>query len=150
MNYLLQRIETYDGVTVLTSNFPENIDDAFVRRIKVRVEFPFPGPEERTKLWKIMIPAAAEMAGDVDFVRLAKVFELAGGSIKNAVVRAAFMAAERGTPITMGLFEEAGILECKESGKLVRFAEGRPIPAAGERRPERARDEPVPAPRPTT
>src|SRR5690606_36008172 len=61
VNYLLQRIEVYDGVTVLTSNFPDNIDDAFARRIRFKVDFPFPDEAERAKLWRIMVPDEAEL-----------------------------------------------------------------------------------------
>ncbi len=145
VNYLLQRIESFDGVTILTSNFPENIDDAFARRIKIKVEFPFPGEEERAKLWEVMVPKAAEASRDIEYARLARTFELAGGHIKNAVLRAAFMAAEAGGTLAMEHLEGAGVLECREAGKLVRFKDGRPVPLGGRKGAARPGDIPLDA-----
>lgn len=125
VNYLLQRIESFDGVTVLTTNFPKNIDDAFARRIKFKIEFPMPEAEERTKMWRIMLPKGAEMTDDIDFDLLGSAFEFSGAGIKDAVLRSAFRAAEAGTPINTDLLEEAGIAVCRESGKLIRVKEGK-------------------------
>ncbi len=127
VNYLLQRIETFEGITVLTSNFSDNIDDAFARRIKFKVEFPFPEPEERALLWRVCLPKGANVADEVDFGRLGRAFELSGGSIKNAVVRSAFTAAEAGRAIDTAILEQGGIAECQEMGKLLRIRNGRVV-----------------------
>ena len=120
VNYLLQRMETFEGVTVLTTNFESGIDDAFKRRLRFRIEFPFPEQADRETLWRRMIPPSAEIETDIRWDDLAYDFELSGGHIKNAVLRAAFVAAERGDRIRYEDLRTAGNLECKEIGKLVR------------------------------
>ena len=125
VNYLLQRIETFDGVTILTSNFPKNIDDAFARRIKFKVNFPFPDEKDRENLWRIMLPRDARVSNDIDFERISKIFEFSGANIKDAILRSAFKAAERGCPIHTELLEEAGIVVYREMGKLIRVRDGR-------------------------
>lgn len=127
VNYLLQRIESFDGVTILTSNFAENIDEAFARRIKFKVDFPFPEVEERSRIWQVCLPDSAMVARSINFERLGKAFELSGGHIKNAVLRAAFRAAEQGVAIDDDVLEEAGIAECQEMGKLLRVRNGRVV-----------------------
>jgi len=122
VNYLLQRIEAFDGITILTTNYPDNIDDAFARRIRFKVEFPFPEPEERARLWEVCLPPGADVDAGVDFAALGRQFELAGGHIKNAVIRAAFHAAEEGCAISAVLLREAATTECRALGKLVRVS----------------------------
>ena len=124
VNYLLQRIEEFDGITILTSNFPKNIDDAFARRLKFKINFPIPSEKERIKLWKLMIPSNVTTK-KIDFERIGKVFEFTGANIKDAVVRSAFQAAERGKPIDSSMLEEAGIAVYREMGKLIRVKDGR-------------------------
>ncbi len=99
-SYLLQRLEGYDGLVVLTSNYAGNIDQAFMRRIHVAVEFPMPEEAERLAIWKASFPGSAPV-GDVDFGFLAERFKLAGGSIRTAALTAAFSAADRGEPVGM-------------------------------------------------
>ncbi len=120
VNYLLQRMEDFDGVTALTTNFESGIDDAFKRRIRFRIEFPAPQQPEREILWRRMIPAAATLEEGVRFDDLAYDFDLSGGHIKNAILRAAFVAAERDDVIRYEDLRAAGAMECKEIGKLVR------------------------------
>ena len=120
INYLLQRMETFDGMTILTTNMAESIDAAFKRRIRYRVEFPFPDAPLRESLWRSMFPPEAEVAADIDFADLAQRFDLAGGSIKSAVVRAAVYAAEAGGPITAAHLVRAAAAEAREMGRLVR------------------------------
>lgn len=120
VNYLLQRIEAYDGVAIMTTNFAENIDEAFARRIKFRVEFPFPSPAERERLWQLTLPAKAHVQPGINWTYLGEAFELSGGSIKNAVLRAAFRAAELGSPISDELLQQAGTDECRALGKVIR------------------------------
>jgi len=127
VNYLLQRIESFDGVTILTSNFAENIDEAFARRIKFKIEFPFPEADERARIWQVCLPDGTMVAPGIDFERLGKAFELSGGHIKNAVLRGAFKAAEQGIPIDGVVLEEVGISECQDLGKLLRVRDGRVV-----------------------
>ncbi|WP_139983179.1 ATP-binding protein [Nocardioides litoris] len=93
VSYLLQRLETYDGVVVLTSNFQGNIDQAFLRRIHVTVHFPVPSAEERERIWDRALGRAPRLDLDLGFV--AEQFDLTGGSIRNAALTAAFTAAAR-------------------------------------------------------
>lgn len=92
VNFLLQRIEAHDGIVLLTTNAATSIDRAFLRRIRFKLEFREPDETERRRLWRAMIPAGAPLAADVDFGALAARFALSGAHIKNAVVRAAFLA----------------------------------------------------------
>ena len=120
VNYLLQRMEDFEGVTILTTNFESGLDDAFKRRLRFRIKFPAPDVEARKDLWRKMLPAAAERSGDIRFEELAWDYELTGGHIKNAVLRAAFAAAQRGGGISHDDLKNAGAQECREIGKLVR------------------------------
>jgi AAA+ superfamily predicted ATPase len=100
VSYLLQRLETYDGFVVLTSNFQGNIDDAFLRRIHASVHFPMPNADDRRRIWDHSL-ADAPRGDDLDLDYLARGFEIAGGSIRNASLSAAHLAAARGGPIGM-------------------------------------------------
>ncbi len=97
-NYLLQRMESYDGITVLTSNGRGRFDDAFSRRFDAILSFPLPGPEERRALWLSHL-GAAHGASSGELNRLAAIAELSGGQIRNAVLRGAVAAAEAGETI---------------------------------------------------
>ncbi len=119
-NLLLQEIERFEGITILTTNLDKNIDDAFARRIQFKVDFPFPEPEHRGLIWRTLIPKECPIDEDIDFDELGENFELSGGYIKNAVVRAAYRAAARGTGINFGDVEFAAEQECKSAGKLFR------------------------------
>jgi hypothetical protein len=99
ISYLLQRMEQYSGVVVLATNLRQNLDEAFTRRIRFMVDFPFPDPEHRRRIWQAHFPAAAPVAAEVDVDLLARAFPLAGGSIKNVVLNAAFLAAANGGEI---------------------------------------------------
>lgn len=92
VNQLLSSLETFDGVTIFTTNRLETLDEAVNRRLALKLEFGMPSPEERAKIWARMFPKAAPLATDVDFTKLSQV-EIAGGHIKNAVLRAARIAA---------------------------------------------------------
>jgi len=119
INYLLQRMEAYDGMTILTTNLDAAMDEAFRRRIKFRIAFQMPDANQRTLLWQSMIPSAAPLAADVAFAELGRRFELAGGGIKNAVLRAAFYAAEDRSPISFEHLTRAARAEAEEMGRLV-------------------------------
>ncbi|MCP4664211.1 MAG: ATP-binding protein, partial [bacterium] len=97
VNYLLQKVEEYAGVVILASNLRQNIDEAFLRRIQVIVEFPFPDAAARLRIWQGMFPDGIERPPEAEIRALAERFKLPGGSIKNIVVDAAFRAlAEEG------------------------------------------------------
>jgi ATPase family associated with various cellular activities (AAA) len=96
VNYILQRMETFDGVSVLTTNAEAAIDPALQRRLNFRIRFPEPEVDEREKLWRQLLPPATDLHDRVDFHALAEKFEMTGGYIKNAVVRAAVIAARAG------------------------------------------------------
>lgn len=120
VNYLLQRMESYNGITILTTNNEKGIDQAFKRRIRFRLHFELPDAELRSELWKKQIPSRTRTADDIDFERLGHHFEMSGGNIKNAVLRAAFRAAaEEGIISEKHLFR-AGHAEATEMGMLVR------------------------------
>jgi ATP-dependent 26S proteasome regulatory subunit len=118
INYLLQRVERFEGVCILTTNFERSIDAAFKRRLAFRIEFPMPDERERVELWRRMRPTAANMASDVNYAHLARSYELAGGNIRNAFLRAAYLAADQGAPITMDILQRAVKLEYRDAGKL--------------------------------
>lgn len=120
INFLLQSVESHDGVILLTTNHDKAMDPAFKRRIRFRIQFPFPDLEERAALWRSMVPAAAPVEPNIRWEELAREFDLAGGSIKNAVVRAAVHAVERRVPLSEALLRHTGRLEAEEMGRLVR------------------------------
>jgi ATP-dependent 26S proteasome regulatory subunit len=119
VNYLLQRMETYDGVTLLATNLEQGIDDAFRRRVRFAIELDMPETDERERLWRSMIPAEAPLAADVDWRALAAAFELAGAYIKRAVVRAALMAvSDGGRPIRHADLLAAARQEYRDMGRV--------------------------------
>ena len=97
--YLLQRMESFRGLAVLTTNMKQNIDDAFVRRLRFVVEFALPDAPERLRIWRKAFPPGAPLAPDVDVALLARRLPIAGGSIQNIALHAAFLAAAIGGSI---------------------------------------------------
>ncbi len=119
VNYLLQRIERFSGVAILTTNFPASLDDAFTRRLSMRISFGKPDARARAELWRTMLAGAAVPRAHIDFDRLAAEFELSGGHIRNAVLRAAFIAATRDRSVDHELLRIAARIELKQQGMLV-------------------------------
>ena len=119
-NLLLQEIERFEGITILTTNLDKNIDDAFSRRIQFKIDFPFPEPDYRSKIWSKLIPAECPVDDDLDLEELGRNFELSGGYIKNAVVRAAYRAAAGPKRITREEILFAAEQECRNAGKIFR------------------------------
>ncbi len=117
-NFLLQQLERFEGIVILATNLETSIDQAFKRRIHYHIVVPFPDPPARERIWRTIMPGRAPLAGDVDYPKLGKTFELSGGHIKNAVMRAAYMAAQTGGSITQALLAEAAEKECAAAGKL--------------------------------
>jgi SpoVK/Ycf46/Vps4 family AAA+-type ATPase len=116
-NFLLQQLERYEGIVILATNLETSIDQAFKRRIAYHITIPFPKPPDRELIWRTLIPARAPK-GDIDYERLGRTFELSGGHIKNAILRAAYLAAQHGKPIDNALLAEAAEKECAAAGKL--------------------------------
>lgn len=119
-NYLLQRIESYRGICILTTNHDNAIDEAFRRRLSVHVRFPVPEVDERKRLWQALLPANAPVASTLRFEELAEKFVMSGGYIRNAVLRAAFLAADENAPISSVHLARAARLEYEAMGKVVR------------------------------
>jgi SpoVK/Ycf46/Vps4 family AAA+-type ATPase len=116
-NYLLQRLERFGGLAILTTNLAGAVDPAFRRRFAYDVQFSFPTAEMRAELWRRAIPARADV-GDVDWAELGERFELSGGFIKVAAERAAFIAAARGQTIDRDVMVLAVERMYRERGKL--------------------------------
>ncbi len=117
VGYLLQKMEEYEGVTILATNFRQNMDEAFMRRTQAIVEFPFPDEEYRRSIWQVTFPKEAPLGEDVDFELLAREVRLAGGSIKNIGLAAAFYAASEGGAIKMAHFIKAASREHQKLGR---------------------------------
>lgn len=115
--YLLSRIDTYQGLVLLASNLRTNIDQAFVRRLDVIVEFDEPGRVEREALWRAHLPADAPLAADVDVAQLAELYPITGGVIRNAVLAAAFDTAGRGGVIGQRALIHAIRREYQKAGR---------------------------------
>lgn len=92
VSYLLQRVENYNGLVILATNFKSNIDDAFSRRFQSVIHFPMPGVEERRRLWQKAFPAKARLSADINLATLAQKFELTGAEIINIVQYACLRA----------------------------------------------------------
>jgi SpoVK/Ycf46/Vps4 family AAA+-type ATPase len=126
INYLLQRMEEFEGLAILASNLRKNIDEAFFRRMHFAVEFPFPDQGHRYAIWKQHFPASAPVSGDIDFDFLASRFNVAGGNIKNIVVNAAFLAAANSGVINMKHIVKATRREFEKVGRLCTDADFAP------------------------
>jgi len=123
VNLLLQEIERFEGIVILTTNLDKNIDKAFQRRINFRINFPFPKAEYRSTIWEKLVPSGCPVADDIDFDILGEYFELSGGHIKNAVIRAAYRAYGLDRPISYDDFIFAAEQECMASGRIFRTPE---------------------------
>ena len=119
VNFLLQRLDDYAGISILTTNFVTSIDEAFQRRIRFKIEFPMPAEEQRSELWKQLLPPNAPIAEDIVWGRLGESFEFSGGHIKNAILRAAVQAAQADSSITEDLLFDAALAEAREMGQLI-------------------------------
>jgi len=119
VNYILQRMESFDGVSVLTTNAESSIDPALQRRLNFRIRFPEPEVDEREQLWRQLLPPQAGLHEGVDFHALAERFDMTGGYIKNAVVRAAVIAARAGRGLTSDDLWLGAHHEYVEMGKVM-------------------------------
>ena len=120
-SYLLQRMESYRGLAILTTNMRSALDPAFTRRIRFVVSFPFPGVEHRAAIWRGAFPARAPIA-DMDWDRLAQL-NVAGGQIRNIALSAAFLAADRNEAVDMRHLVEAAHAEYAKTERAPSDAE---------------------------
>ena len=120
INLLLQEIERFDGIVLLTTNLEKNLDKAFERRIQFKIRFPFPDKKYRAKIWQGLVPKECPIDPEVDWDLIGESFELAGGSIKNSILRAAYKAARDTKRITMDHLVASAEAECKAAGRLFR------------------------------
>jgi hypothetical protein len=118
-SYLLQKLESFEGLAILATNYKKNLDAAFLRRIDVVVDFPMPGKDERRRLWRTLVPEQMPLGPDVDLDFLADRFELSGGLIMNAIQAAATRAAAAHQPIGMVPLLRGVRDELHKQGKLI-------------------------------
>ncbi|HJD82691.1 ATP-binding protein [Kitasatospora aureofaciens] len=117
--YLLQRMESFDGIAVLTTNLRANLDEAFTRRLDVIAEFPLPDQAQRRLLWDRCLGTRLPRGDDLDLDFCARHFELTGGSIRACAVSAAYLAAGSGAPLGMAQLVAAVVGEYRKLGRLV-------------------------------
>jgi SpoVK/Ycf46/Vps4 family AAA+-type ATPase len=103
---------------ILATNFKRNIDDAFIRRLDFVIDFPFPEPEDRRRIWELVLPEQAPRDPDVDLDFLATQFKLSGGAIRNCSLAAAFQAADEDAAIGMRHLVRAVAQEYGKQGRL--------------------------------
>jgi hypothetical protein len=104
VSYLLQRVEDYDGLVILASNFKTNIDDAFVRRFQSIIHFPMPKPQERLQLWENAFPVKAKLSSDINLKTISQKYEISGAGIMNIVQYCCLQA----------LGKESNTIQCNE------------------------------------
>ncbi len=119
ISYLLQRMERYNGVTILATNLRANLDEAFVRRLQFAVDFPFPNEAHRLRIWETLFPSGAPRQPDLDFAMLARRYKLAGGNIRNAIMSACYLAAHRNEAVGMTHLLHGIRRELQKMGRLV-------------------------------
>jgi hypothetical protein len=116
--YLLQRMERFDGLALLTTNLRSNVDEAFTRRLDVIIDFPFPDDNDRRRLWDLNVHRGVPLDGDLDLAFLARSFRLSGGNIRNIVFTAAYLAAGDGGMLTMEHLVRGTQREYRKLGRL--------------------------------
>lgn len=123
--YLLQRMEQFDGLAILTTNYPENIDPAFTRRLRFGIDFPRPGASARKKIWEQSIPASRHREPNLDFTAFARKLDITGGSIRQIAIHAAMAAARDKSRIERRHVVEAArteLIRLGNYGDLAQFA----------------------------
>jgi SpoVK/Ycf46/Vps4 family AAA+-type ATPase len=121
ISYLLQRMEAYSGLAILTTNMKNALDPAFLRRIRFIVQFPFPDISQRASIWQRIFPASTP-TGRLDMNKLARL-NVAGGNIRNIALNAAFIAADEDEPVGMQHILRAARSECAKLEKSLSEAE---------------------------
>ena len=123
VSYLLQRMEAYHGLAVLTTNLKSSLDTAFLRRLRFVVQFPFPDQAQRLALWQRAFPAATPTR-DLDLDKLSRL-SMTGGSIRNIALNAAFLAADAGEAVSMNHLLQAAHAEASKRERPLADAETR-------------------------
>ncbi len=119
-SFLLQRLETYQGLAILATNLRANMDDAFTRRLNFVTHFPIPDEEQRLKIWQVLLPPNLPLDPDIDWDFLAQRYQLTGGNIRNALVAAAFLAAQQGHAMDMRCLLQAIRQEMQKMGRFIK------------------------------
>lgn len=117
--YLLQKIEEYDGIAILATNLRQNLDEAFTRRLDFLIDFPFPEPIYRRRIWEVHFPSQAPLDAEIDLDELSQRYELSGGNIRNAALSAAYFAAVEDSIITYRHIRMAIRREHQKMGRLL-------------------------------
>ena len=125
IDYMLQRMEQFDGIAVLATNRKADLDTAFVRRLRFIIDFAPPTADERERLWRLALEGASDIEGrplvdELDWARLARDLDLTGAAIKSAAVAAAFLACDEGGPIAERHVLAAARRELAKQGVVVR------------------------------
>jgi hypothetical protein len=115
VSYLLQRMEAYQGLSILTTNFKDAIDSAFERRLRFVVDFPFPDIVQRLEMWQRVFPQKTP-TDKLDFQKLSNL-AVTGANIRNIALNGAFLAAQAGEAVQMKHLLEAALRECKKEGR---------------------------------
>nr|WP_269204576.1 ATP-binding protein [Motilibacter deserti] len=121
--YLLQRLETFDGLAILATNLRANVDDAFARRLDTVVDFPVPDEAHRLRLWDRCLGPAVPRADDLDLAFCARQFEVSGGNIRSIATTAAYLTAAQQRPLCMADLVRAVQREYRKLGRLCVRAE---------------------------
>ena len=116
--YLLQKMEEYKGTTILATNLRQNIDDAFTRRIRIIIEFPFPDEKNRLRIWQGIFPEKTPLAPQLDLAFMARQFKISGGNIRNVALAATFLAAGQKQSVSMAHLILATKREFDKMGKI--------------------------------
>jgi AAA+ superfamily predicted ATPase len=119
ISYLLQKMEQYEGIAILATNLRQNLDDAFLRRLQIVVEFPFPDEAQRRQIWEVLFPSETPRSEEIDFGLLASQFRIAGGNIKNIVLGSAFLAAADSGRVDMTHLWQSAQREYQKLGKIL-------------------------------
>jgi AAA+ superfamily predicted ATPase len=118
VGYLLQKMEEYEGIAILTTNMRSSLDDAFVRRLQFIIDFPLPNESDRLDIWQKVLPTQTPRSEDLDLGAIARRFELSGAHIRNIALAAAFLAAGEEDVVTMNHLIRATQREYQKMGKL--------------------------------
>ena len=119
VSYLLHKLKSYEGLSIVSTNTDQPLDQAFLRRMAFTVHFPFPDSRSRLRIWQSIWPVQTPLAGDLDLVFLAQHFQLSGGEIKNVALAAAFLAAESEEAVRMNHLLLAARREYQKMGKTL-------------------------------
>jgi len=119
VSYLLQKMESHEGLTILTTNMLESLDEAFLRRLAFVVHFPFPEAAERQHLWRLAWPPETPIDGDIDLAQLADNYRLSGGNITNVALASSYLAAADGSPVRISHVMNAVKREFEKMGTVL-------------------------------